>query len=147
MNAKKILDCERSTIDKWSKFQLPSSWKSKGVILSLVIFIVLITFKFIDNEPAWISDVLKRGLLISFLIISLSKEHVEDEMIASLRSKSYALAFIFGIGYVIWQPIMESILHAFIYEPNPNNTFSYFEILFFMLLIQIMFFEVLKRNR
>ncbi|WP_431136724.1 hypothetical protein [Psychroserpens mesophilus] len=147
MNLQKLQDCERTKIERWSKFQLSNAWKIKGVIISVLIFIFLISLKFIDNEPLWAKEVLKRLLIVGFLIISLSKDREEDEMIASLRAKSYALAFVFGVLYALIQPGIEHILHTYVYEPNPSNTFSYFEILFFMLLIQIMFFEILKRNR
>ena len=57
------------------------------------------------------------------------------------------LAFIFGVGFTLFQPALEYLIHTYMFEASPNNTFSYFEILFFMLMMQILFFEILKRNR
>lgn len=147
MNLKNIQECERTKIEKWSSFQLPNHWKKIGVGLTFIILLSIISLKFIDGEPTWIRPLLRRLLLISLLIISLSKEVMEDEMISSLRGKSYTLAFIIGVVYSLVQPVIDYVIHNFLYEPSNFNGFSYFQVLFFMLLIQILFFEVLKRNR
>ncbi|WP_179345785.1 hypothetical protein [Winogradskyella ursingii] len=147
MNFKKVQECERTRIEKWSQFQLHNRWKSYGAILCLILFATAMVLKFSDLELGWFKDVVRRGILVCLLVVSLSKEKDEDEMVVSLRAKSYTLAFIFGVGYAIVQPLFEIVVHNIVFEPNPENTFSYFEILFYMLFIQIMFFEVLKRNR
>ncbi|WP_460218487.1 hypothetical protein [Psychroserpens sp. MEBiC05023] len=147
MNLNDIQNCERTKIEKWSRFQLSNTWKTVGITISVLVFLVLIGFKFVDDRPQWTSEVLKRLLIVSFLIISISKEKQEDEMIMSLRAKSYTLAFIFGVLYALVQPVIDYLIHEYVFEASGNNTFSYFQILWFMLLVQIMFFEVLKRNR
>ncbi|MBO6879624.1 hypothetical protein [Winogradskyella sp.] len=58
MNAKKLMDCERTKIEKWSEFQLPNVWKLRGTIICLLIFGIMIALKAIDNEPLWLKDVL-----------------------------------------------------------------------------------------
>lgn len=147
MNLSNAKKCERTRIEKWSRFQLAPKWKTAGVIISVTAFLMLFGLKFIDDRPVWTSDVLKRILIVGFLIISISKDKEEDEMITSLRAKSYTLAFIFGVLYALIQPAIDAFIHHYVFEASGNNTFSYFQILWFMLLIQIMFFEVLKRNR
>lgn len=147
MSINKVIECESKTLERWSKFQLSHHWKKKGIILSVLIFLTMISLKFIDSEPIWLKEVLKRGLLVGFLIISLSKEDIEDEMVSSLRLQSYALAFIFAVLYSLIQPAADYLVQQFIYEPSNDNTFSYFQVLFFMLLVQIMFFHVFKRYR
>lgn len=147
MNLRNIQECERNKLEKWSRFQLPNKWKKIGVGLTFTLLAALLTIKFLDGEATWVRPLLRRLLLVSLLIVSLSKEVTEDEMIASLRGKSYTLAFIIGVVYSLFQPIIDYIIHNFLYEPTNFNGFSYFQVLFFMLLIQILFFEVLKRNR
>ena len=107
----------------------------------------MIALKFTDNEPLWFKDVLRKALLVGLLIVTLSKEKIEDEMVTTLRFKAYTLAFIMAVLYSLIQPMADYIVHNYIYEPSKGNDFSYFQVLSFMLLIQIMFFEVLKRNR
>ncbi|PVW15160.1 hypothetical protein [Marixanthomonas spongiae] len=147
MDSKKIIECERTKIERWSRFQLPNHWKKIGIVLCLALFITGIVLKFTDFEVGWLKGVLRRGILVGLLIISISKDKNEDEMIVSLRSKAYTLAFIFGVAFTCVQPLLEYLIHSFIFEPSPNNTFSYFEVLSFMLMMHIVFFEILKRNR
>ncbi|MBV7267634.1 hypothetical protein [Winogradskyella luteola] len=147
MNTKKIIECERTKIEKWSQFQLSNRWKTIGTVLCLVTFLTMIGLKFTEAEPLWLKDILRKVLLVGLLIIILSKEKMEDEMIVSLRAKSFTLAFIIGVLYALIQPVVDYVIHNFLYEASENNGFSYFQVLSFMLLIQMMFFEVLKRNR
>ncbi|MDO1500954.1 hypothetical protein Q2T40_12510 [Winogradskyella maritima] len=147
MGLKEIQDCERTKIEKLSGFQLPNRWKTIGALLSLTVFITMLSLKFIDTPPLWVKELLKRSLLVGLLIVILAKEKDEDEMIASLRGKAYTLAFIFGVVYALVQPLIDTVVHGLLYEAGEDNGFSYFQLLFFMLFIQILFFEVLKRNR
>ncbi len=147
MNLNDIQKCERTKIEKWSRFQLSHKWKTVGIMISLSVFAMLLGLKLMDDRPQWTSEVLKRLLIVGFLIISISKDKEEDEMIASLRAKSYTLAFIFGVLYTLIQPVVDYLVHQYVFSASENNTFSYFQVLWFMLLIQIMFFEVLKRQR
>ena len=147
MNEKKTIDCEQSKIERWSQFQIKHHWKLKGVVVCLVMFLAMITLKFTDTEPQWLNAVLRRGLLIGLLIIVLSKEKMEDEMIVSLRAKAFALAFVFAVVYALVQPLIDHIVFYIFNGRSTENEFSYFQVLFFMMVIQIMFFNVLKRNR
>ncbi|MFD1064253.1 hypothetical protein ACFQ1Q_13435 [Winogradskyella litorisediminis] len=148
MNLKKIQECERTKIEKLSQFRLPNYWKNIGIILAVVSIVVMVVSKYtIEERPLYIVEIGRRLILLGLIIIILSKEKIEDEMITSLRAKSLVLAFIFGVGYALIQPLAELMVHNFVYDPNPENTFSYFEILFYMMSTQILFFEVLKRNR
>ena len=77
-----------------------------------------------------------------------NEREFEDEMIVSLRSKSMRLAFVLAVLYALIQPLVNVLVFYVIdFNDLSGNTFSYFQVLFFMLMIQIIFFEVLKRNR
>jgi hypothetical protein len=86
-------------------------------------------------------------MIVGLLIISISREKIEDELIESLRSKSYALAFIIGVIYTMLQPVVNYVVDLMLGKQEEVGNIYYFEVLLFMLLIQVMFFEVLKRNR
>lgn len=148
MNANEIMACESRKIEKWSRFQLSNNWKMRGIIITLSIIIILAILKISGFEvESWVKDIIKRALLVSLLVVSLSKDREEDEMIVSVRSKSYAVAFIFAVLYCLVQPLVDTIISDYVFNSTVKNSFSYFQALFFMLMIQIMFFEVLKRNR
>lgn len=84
--------------------------------------------------------------MICFLIISISKEKIEDEYIDSLRAQSYSLAFILSVVYSLIQPLINYSVDVLLNEePKEFYDFSYFQVLFFMLVVQIMFFSHMKR--
>jgi uncharacterized sodium:solute symporter family permease YidK len=84
-------------------------------------------------------------LLIGMLIISLAKDKIEDEYIDSLRSQSYRLAFIMAVVYSLVQPFINYGV-GILFDANEKlEGFSYFQVLFFMLIVQLMFFYQLKR--
>ncbi|WP_243471496.1 hypothetical protein [Winogradskyella sp. MH6] len=147
MSKNSLMQCERSKIEKWSQFQLDNHWKIKGILFCIVIFIAMITLKFSDVNNEWVKFGLRKGLLVGLLVIALSKEKTEDEMIVSLRAKSFRLAFVLAVLYALIQPIVDVLVFNLLGKPTSFGSFSYFQVLSFMLIIQIMFFEVLKRNR
>ncbi len=147
MNSKKIVDYERSKIERWSQFQLKHQWKVRGVVISLAVILTLIALKFIATDYQWLKFGLKKALLLGLLMVSLSQEKMEDEMIVSLRSKSYTLAFVFAVLYALVQPIVNIVVFKLFSSNHIDAGFSYFQVLSFMLIIQISFFEVLKRYR
>jgi len=146
MNTKKIMDCEDRQLAKLSKFQLPNHYKKIGVGLIVFLILTTIAFMFTDNEPIWISEFIKPGLLLGFLLISISREKDEDEMIVQLRSQSYSLAFVIGVLYAFVQPYVNYGI-TFLAKPEKATLdMSQYQVLFFMLLVQIMFFYKLKRQ-
>lgn len=139
-----ICEKERSHIEKMNKFQLPNRYKKIGLYGAFFIFGLMIAKKFFD-EPLWVKPVL-RGLLLGFmLLISLAKDKVEDEFIDSLRSQSYRLAFILAIVYSLVQPFINYGVGILFDSSEKLEGFSYFQVLFFMLLVQLMVFYQLKR--
>jgi energy-converting hydrogenase Eha subunit F len=148
MNLKNVENCERTKLERFlNKVQLPHIYKKIGVFIVLLSFIIMIVFKSIDDEALWIRPFLKHVMLIGLLITSLSREKIEDELIEVLRSKSYALAFIIGVLYTMLQPIANYIVDFIQGKQEGPIEIGYVQVLLFMLLIQVGFFELLKRNR
>lgn len=139
-------DTERKRLDKMNKFQLPHRFKRIGWGVVIVAFLLMIAKKFVD-EPSWVKPVLTNLMIVGFLLISLAKEKLEDELIEKLRAQSYRLAFIFGVVYSLVQPYIEYGVDYLLNQEKPEIGFSYFQVLIFMLLVQIMFFINLKRQR
>jgi len=94
----------------------------------------------LDNE------LLKPGLLLGLLLISISREKDEDEMIVQLRAQSYSLAFVIGVIDAFVQPYVNYGI-TFLAKPEKASLdMSQYQVLFFMLLVQIIFFYKLKRQ-
>ena len=154
MKLRGIEKCERSRIDQWAAFQLDYKWKKIGVIFSLVITVVLLIQKFsrpsgfqYDTEHVSYLFFLERFFLIGLLIIIVSKDKIEDEMITSIRARSFKLAFICAVLYAVIQPFVNALVFYVLAKDSMGYNSTYFQVLTFMLMLQILFFEVLKRNR
>lgn len=142
---------EEKRMDKFIRFQLSHSFKKIGWIILFVSVILLLVNRTIVEEP-YIHMIMRHfilnSMIISLLMISLTKEKIEDELIVSLRAKSYRMAFIFGVLYSLVQPYTMLVIRS-LKESEPTdstNTFSYFQVIIFMLIVQIAFFERFKRS-
>lgn len=144
MSKQSICERERSQLEKMNKFQLGNQFKKIGYIIAIGTFILMLGRKYIENSE-WVRPILHGVLLIGMLIISLSKEKLEDEFIDSLRSQSYRLAFLLAIVYSLVQPLVNYAVATLLNQDDKLEGFSYFQVLFFMLVVQLMFFWQLKR--
>ena len=143
MSKQTICERERSHLDKMNKFQLGNQFKKIGYMIAIGAFILMIGRKYIEDSE-WIRPILHGLLLIGLLVISLSKEKIEDEFMDSLRSQSYRLAFLMAILYSLAQPIVNYGLAVLFNQNDELEYFDYFQVLFFMLIVQLMFFWKLK---
>lgn len=144
MSKQTICEKERSHLEKMNKFLLPNTFKTIGYYFTFGVFGLMILKIFID-EPEWVKPLLRKGLLLGMLLISISKDKIEDEFIETLRSQSYRLAFILAVIYSLVQPVINYLVGLVIDKNETFNDFSYFEVLFFMLFVQLLFFWQLKR--
>jgi uncharacterized membrane protein len=145
MKKSTICERERRQLEKMNKFQLRSHYKKVGFMVAIGSFAFMIAIKYIDN-PVWLKPFLHGVLLIGLLLISVSKEKIEDEYIDSLRSQSYRLAFILAIVYSLVQPIVNFVVSYILKQDDEYESFNYFQVLFFMLIVQLLFFWKLKKQ-
>ena len=145
MSKQSVCERERSQLEKMNKFQLGFQYKRIGYIIAIGTFVLMIARKYFEDSE-WVRPILHGILLIGLLIISLSKEKIEDELIDSLRSQSYRLAFILAIVYSLVQPLINFGVGTLLNQDDELQGFNYFQVLFFMLIVQLMFFWKLKRT-
>ena len=84
MSKQSICEKERSYLSKMNKFQLGNQFKKVGYGIAIAAFILMIGRKYIENSE-WLRPILHGVLLIGLLVISLSKEKLEDEYLDSLK--------------------------------------------------------------
>ena len=148
MTLKKIAECERQRLNKIHNYRLPVYFKTIGVILLIVSFVTLMSRMFFDDQPEIIRDLSKRGLLIGMLLISISKDKEEDELTMKLRSQSYSIAFVAGVIYALVMPYVDyGVSNVLKPDIETLKELGDFQILIFMLMIQLMFYYTLKRSR
>ncbi len=144
MSKSSICERERSHLEKMNKFQLGNQFKKIGYIIAISTFIVMLGRKFIENSE-WIRPILHGVMLVGMLIISLAKDKEEDEFIDSLRSQSYRISFILVIVYALVQPLINYGVGLLFDEKEKFESLDYFQVLFYMLVVQLMIFWQLKR--
>lgn len=146
MNVSKFAEHERKQLDKFSKYQLPNKFKNIGIAILVISFLGLMSRIFMDETNEIIREISKKGILIGMLIISISKDKIEDEMTRNLRAKSYAIAFISGVLYTLIMPYVDYGVSSIVHNGGEVlKDLGDFQILIFMLMIQLLFFYTLKR--
>lgn len=149
MNTDKIMDYERRSFHKFINFRLPNSFMKVGVIIGILSILMMFVRAFaLEGDTEWLKLVLQKTLLIGMLIMSISADKEEDEMTISLRSQSYAIAFVIGVIYALVMPYVEyGVDHALDTNPSALKNLGDFQVLLFMLMIQLLFYHNLKRFR
>lgn len=145
MDKTTFCEAERNRLDKMNKFQLPHKYKKIGWSIVIIAFLLMIAKKFFD-EPEWVKPVLRNLMIVGMLLISLSKEKIEDELIQNVRSQSYRLAFIWGVIYALVLPYIDLGVDYIMNVKTPTLNFDYFQIILSMLLVQILFFYTIKNK-
>lgn len=149
MNTKKIMECEQKRFTKLINFKLPPRFMSVGIAIGAISMILMFVRAFaLEGDTEWLKLLLQKTLLIGLLVMSISKDKEEDEMTITLRSQSYAIAFVIGVVYALVMPYVEFGVDSVI-ESNVSEfkNLGDFQVLLFMLMIQLLFFHNLKRYR
>ncbi len=144
MSKQSICERERSYLEKMNKFQLSNQFKKIGIFIAIGTFVLLIGRKYVENSE-WTRPILQGILLVGLLLTSLAKDKEEDEFIDSLRSQSYRIAFILVILYALIQPFINYSVGLLFDAEEKLEGFNYFQVLFYMLIVQLMVFWQLKR--
>jgi hypothetical protein len=145
MTLKSILECERHSLERMRRYQLSNVFKKIGAALAVLSFILLFV-----NAYSWDSETVRHitryGMLIGLLLVVVSKEQFEDERITQLRAQAFTYAFVFGVIMAIAQPFIEYFVDRVI-DSNPEDLkgLGDFQILWTLLVVQIAYFELLKR--
>jgi magnesium-transporting ATPase (P-type) len=149
MSAQNYMQKEQKSLMKLINFRLPRQFMIFGLIVFGLSFLLLIFREAVFGiDSLYIKEGLQKSLLVSMLIMSLTKDKEEDEMTTQLRMQSYAWAFITGVIYALVMPYVEFGVGSILNEGEETiGTLGDFRILVFMLLVQLMSYHVLKRYR
>lgn len=140
-----FLDRERKSLERMKRFQLPHSFKKIGIGLAIFSFVLLFANAFLWDmiELRWMA---KYGLLGGMLLISVSKDEIEDELITKLRMQSYTFAFIAVVLFTLAQPFINYLVDFIIQDGEAVfKDMGDFEILWFLLSVQVFYFIYLKK--
>lgn len=148
MDAKKIMECEQRRFGKLISFRLPSKFMNVGIAIGALSIVLMFVRAFaLEGDTIWLKLLVQKTLLIGMLIMSISKDKEEDEMLITLRSQSYAIAFVIGVLYALVMPYVEFGVDSVASNVSEFKNLGDFQVLLFMLMIQLMIFHNLKRYR
>ena len=149
MNLNTVLKWEANNMKKLQNLKLlPNRVKGIAIIMVVITFFALIAGKFLFSDYHTVRLLIKNLLLVSLLLVSISRDKIEDELTLVLRLQSYAFAFIAGVVYTMVQPFANLLVESII--STETATFSELDVkqvLFFMLLLQLFYFTFTKRMR
>ncbi|MBZ0326271.1 MAG: hypothetical protein K8F54_01585 [Altibacter sp.] len=144
---KNIWEWDKRNFERLRRFQLPHRFKQIGFALFLVAFLALLAFRFVNNDATVIKTSLKYILLIGLLIISVSKEKIEDERIVQLRQQSYQVAFVVGVLYsILILPLVNYMADVIFKKESLGFEVNSWEVLFIMLLMQWFIFRMMRKK-
>lgn len=149
MNTEKILKCERDRLDKMINFRLPHIYFTIGIAIGAISILSMFGRAFLmEGDTELLKELSKKGLLVAMLLMSISKDKEEDELTVKLRMQSYALAFVIGVIYALVMPYIDYGVSKMIKpEGEVFKDLGDFQVLVFMLMIQLMFYHSLKLFR
>ncbi|SDS13055.1 hypothetical protein SAMN04515667_1479 [Formosa sp. Hel1_31_208] len=149
MERNSFAECERRGLNKFINFRLPHSFYKLGMIIVGASIVMMFVRAFaLEGDYDILKEVLKKVLLIGMLLMSIAKDKVEDELIVKLRLQSYTYAFVTGVIYALVMPYVDfgvsNIVHG---GGEVYKDLGDFQVLIFMLLVQLLCFTALKRSR
>jgi hypothetical protein len=149
MNTQSILDCERNRLEKITSFRLPHYFYKVGIAIGAITIIMMFVRAFaMEGETDWLKHLLQKTLLIGMLLMSIARDKEEDELTIKLRMQSYAWAFIIGVVYTLVMPYVEFGVSNVVHSGGETyKDLGDFQILIFMLMIQLLSYHTLKRYR
>lgn len=149
MKKESFIDCERKRFEKLIKFRLPHKFLKIGMGIAGFSIIAMVVRGFLhESGTEWLKVLFQKTLLIGMLIMSISKDKIEDEMTVQLRAQSYMYAFVLGIVYALVMPNVEfGVSNIVNHGGEVYKDLGDFQVLLFMLMIQLMFYHNLKRYR
>ena len=149
MSTKKIMDCERERLNKITNFRLPRIFWTIGMAVTAISIVIMFVRAFVmEGDTEWLRELAKQGLLVGMLLMSISKDKEEDELTIKLRMQSYAFAFVVGVAYSLIMPYVEFGVSNVVHSGGETyKNLGDFQVLTFMLLVQLMSFHTLKRYR
>lgn len=123
---------------------LPAPFKKVafGLMTLSILLIILAASNLLSTNKEIVMTFAKIELLISLLMLALTKNKVEDELTIKLRLKALASSFIFGTVYVIAIPLVNLLLNE-TYFTDKGAT----EVIIAMLLYYFLIFYTMLKKR
>ena len=149
MEKNSFVECERKGLEKLINFRLPHYFYKIGMLIAGLAIVMMFVRAFaMEGDQEVLKEVFKKVLLIGMLFMSIARDKVEDEMVVKLRMQSYTYAFVAGVIYALVMPFVEyGVSNAMKPEGEEFHDIGDFQLLLFILMVQLLCFHTLKRMR
>ena len=123
---------------------LPTKFKIIGLtIMSLsILFKALPISELLTIDKELIKTISTSGILISLLLLALTRNKIEDELTLKIRLKGLAVSFIYGVGMVIIEPFMNLLFDGEFFSEKGTT-----ELLMSMFFFYFIMVFIMKRKR
>ncbi len=115
---------------------------SIGLLTFTILIFVLNKSSVLDFDKELIKEIIKIGLLVSLSMLALTKDKEEDELTIKIRMNSYAMSFLFGVSFLIFQPFVNLL-----FDNSFSSDMSAFQLAITMLFLYFLSFSSYKKNR
>lgn len=139
------MEYERKSLEKMKKYQLPNVYKKVGIgVIIISAAAIILNKSFLDI--IYLTQIAKYGILLGLLLVSISKDKIEDEFIADLRMRSFTFAFISGVVITLTNPFFSFLANA-VFDKQQDNFKGVgdWQVLWILLSVQVFYFEFLKK--
>nr|WP_321247421.1 hypothetical protein [uncultured Psychroserpens sp.] len=149
MEKEKFIECERKNLQWLINFRLPSYFYKIGMLVIGVSTITMFVRAFaMEGDTQWLKLLLQKTMVVGMLLMSVARDKEEDEMVVKLRMQSYTYAFVAGVMYALVMPFVEyGVSNALKPEGEAFHDIGDFQLLIFILMVQLLCFHTLKRMR
>ena len=149
MEKTEFIECERKNLEKLINFRLPHYFYKLGMmILGVSILAMFVRAFAMEGDTQWLKLLLQKTLVVGMLFMSVARDKYEDEMVVKLRMQSYTYAFVAGVVYAIVMPFVEyGVSNVLKPEGEEFHDIGDFQLLLFILAVQLLCFHTLKRMR
>ena len=140
---------EQRALQKLINFRLLPQFMTIGLVLALSSIVLMFFRATLFGEASLLMrDTLQRTLLVGMLIMSITRDREEDEMTIQFRMQSYGWGFVMGVIYALIMPFVEFGVSIVVNgDGEAFKSLGDFQMLLFMLMVQLMCYHVLKRYR
>lgn len=149
MERNSFVECERKGLNKLINFRLPYYFYKVGMVIVGASIVMMFVRAFaLDGDQEILKEVLRKGILIGMLLMSIARDKDEDEMVVKLRMQSYTYAFIAGVLYALIMPFVDLGVSTIVNGGGEvYKDLGDFQLLLFILMVQLLCFYTLKRMR
>lgn len=143
----RLIERQKTILRKYKGYpQLPSFMKWVGWTLSLLSILTGIALKSAEMYDGTVKYAAISLVLVGLLIVSISRDKIEDEMTESLRAKSFSYAIVWGVLFTVISVAMALFSEGVVGEEININVDTP-AVLVSMLVIHLINFNLFKWAR